>query len=99
MLFVFFADNQAAADEKMLRCKFQDLVVVEVGAWGAKEQEEARVKYHSCFMLTLRPVPPASGDLVIYGTTDVGAYQATSAPWPQSDLVKSNSCREVAVGI
>lgn len=54
----------------MSRCRIQDLVVVVVGAWGAEEQEEAEVKYHSCSMLTFYPVPLASGDLVIYGATD-----------------------------
>lgn len=57
----------------MSQCRIQNLVVVVVGAWGAEEQEAAEVKYHSCFMLTFHPVPPASGDLVIYGAT--GAEQ------------------------
>lgn len=55
----------------MSRRRIQDLLGVVVGALGEEEQEEAEVKYHSCFMLTFHPVPPASGGLVIYGTTDV----------------------------
>lgn len=41
-----------------------------MAVWGAEQQEEAEVKYHSCFTLTFHPVPQARGDLVIYGATD-----------------------------
>lgn len=34
--------------------------------WGAVEQEEAEVKYHSCLTLMFPLVPQAHGDLVIY---------------------------------
>lgn len=37
-----------------------------MGVWGAVQQEEAEVKYHSCFTLMFSPVPQAHGDLVIY---------------------------------
>lgn len=38
-----------------------------VGIWGAVQQEEAEVKYHSCLTLMFALVPQAHGDLVIYG--------------------------------
>ena len=38
-----------------------------MGVWGAVEQEEAEVKYHSCLTLMFPLVPQAHGDLVIYG--------------------------------
>lgn len=41
-----------------------------MAVWGAERQEEAEVKYHSCFTLTFHPVPQAHGDLVIYAATD-----------------------------
>lgn len=37
-----------------------------MGVWGAVEQEEAEVKYHSCLTVMFPLVPQAHGDPVIY---------------------------------
>ena len=86
-------DNRIGTDVKLSRWSIQESAVV--GVWGAVEQEEAEVKYHSCLTLMFPLVPQAHGDLVIYGNSAGGADQNTAAPFAAHKHVYTRLTRKL----